>query len=267
MVMQAFIDESFDDEVFVLGGYIAKEETWVSFVSEWNSILPFASLNANNDRRFKMSEMAKSPDRMEKAVAFFRVIEKFKSDIIGVSVSFRCKDHNEALRRIYRRDGTADYCGCDSHYILAVSVLFNLIYMREQGDTISQFIGSESVDFIFDERQKESKAILEAWDAQVTTLSPEERKCFGDTPKFGREECFLPLQAADMRCWMVREAFKTQTDRLERNGVGFGFAEIKGEARMPSIRYDLDEDGITNGIIKAIKVTYPDAIVFDDKFS
>jgi hypothetical protein len=54
---------------------------------------------------------------------------------------------------------------------------------------------------------------------------------------------------------------------LERNGVGFGFAEIKGQARVPSIRYDLDEDGITNGIIKTIKVTYPHAIVFDDKFS
>jgi hypothetical protein len=148
LVMQAFIDESFDDEVFVLGGYIAKEETWASFVSEWKSILPFAALNANNDRPFKVSEMAKSPDRMEKAVAFFRVIEKFKSDIIGVSVSLRCKDHNEAIRRIYRLDGPVDYCGCDNHYILAVSVLFNLIYMRERGLLASEAIGWSFDNFL-----------------------------------------------------------------------------------------------------------------------
>src|ERR1700688_2027339 len=78
MAWQAYIDDSYTPEgTFVLGGYIATAENWAQFAKEWNALLPSGGTVANNGRyHFKMSEMSTTPQRMERAPAFYWIIER-----------------------------------------------------------------------------------------------------------------------------------------------------------------------------------------------
>ena len=65
VVLQAFIDDSYDDDVFVLAGYIASEEAWANFAKDWEDLLQWGTLKSDGQRHFKMSEMAQSEIGLE----------------------------------------------------------------------------------------------------------------------------------------------------------------------------------------------------------
>jgi hypothetical protein len=67
MVLQAFIDESYsNDGTYVLAGYIASVEEWASFSREWQELLPYGTLDKDDQFHFKMSEMAINEERMKR---------------------------------------------------------------------------------------------------------------------------------------------------------------------------------------------------------
>jgi hypothetical protein len=55
---QAFIDDSYSSEDFVIGGYIGTAETWAAFAKDWEVIRPLGTRAKNGRQHFKMSEMA-----------------------------------------------------------------------------------------------------------------------------------------------------------------------------------------------------------------
>jgi hypothetical protein len=62
---------------FVLAGHIASDDPWARFLKEWDDLLPFGVLAENGKYHFKMSQMAATPERMERVPAFYWVIEKY----------------------------------------------------------------------------------------------------------------------------------------------------------------------------------------------
>lgn len=72
MVLHGYFDDSFDDEYFVLAGYITTVERWSRFSKEWESLLPLA-VGHDGNFRFKMSEMNRA-GKMDKVFPFYRAI-------------------------------------------------------------------------------------------------------------------------------------------------------------------------------------------------
>ena len=63
MVMQAFIDESYDrNGVCVLAGYLASAETWAHFSKERDELLPVFGTRAKNGKfRFELLPVSWTP--------------------------------------------------------------------------------------------------------------------------------------------------------------------------------------------------------------
>jgi phytoene/squalene synthetase len=65
----------------------------------------------------------------------------------------------------------------------------------------------QKVDFIFD-NLTDKKPILEAWDEYIGRAQDHVKDRFGATPRFENDQEFLPLQAADLWAWWVREWYE-----------------------------------------------------------
>ena len=67
---------------------------------------------------------------------------------------------------------------------------------------------TEKVDFYFDD-QTEKSIILRGWDDFVAEMPDDEiKQYYGATPRFENDQDFLPLQAADLWAWWVREWYE-----------------------------------------------------------
>ena len=79
------------------------------------------------------------------------------------------------------------------------------------------------IDFIFDNRS-EKKEIISAWDETVEKTDDVIKGLIGATPRFENDREFLPLQAADLWAWWVREWYEEEEseapDRLRNFDVG-----------------------------------------------
>ena len=83
-MFNAFIDDSRseDGRFFVLAGFIATAEKWATFSDQWQELLDMHPRLA----RFKMNEMGRTPERLERAQWFYRVIEEHVQSAISASL-------------------------------------------------------------------------------------------------------------------------------------------------------------------------------------
>ena len=195
VVFQAFVDESGDADRFVLAGYISPTAKWVQFAAEWEHLLPYGILGPNG-YHFKMCEMAKYPERMERVPAFYRLIEKYVDE--GFAISLRMNDWKNACARLKivdresGREMSVEGGPFNSEYYVG---FLNLI------EFVSDRVCGAKVDLILDERSEKEK-ILSSWEFWST--HPRIRESFGSHPRFERDDEFLPLQAADLLAWWMR---------------------------------------------------------------
>src|SRR6266436_244641 len=99
MALQAFVDETENGEVFLLGGVIASAEAWAEFSAAWEELLPLAPLGPDLKRNFKFSEMINAGlFRAEHIPIFGRVI----NDHCQATLSFRVfkRDVERAKARV-----------------------------------------------------------------------------------------------------------------------------------------------------------------------
>lgn len=199
MFWNAYVDESEDPTVFVLGGYAATAEEWAKFSAEWESLLPF--LPSYMGGLFKMSALMASDYYSERALAFYRLIEKH--DLIEMSRTF----HKQALSQAFedtewpasRIRNFQDFeSKLKNPYIFA----FRAILLKF-AEIQNNFGVDQSVDFIFDEKS-EKELILPAFDYIRNSVTEDIRAKLGITPVFEKEDRVMPLQAADMLAWLVR---------------------------------------------------------------
>ena len=210
MVWRAYIDDSRDDEdegLFVLAGYIAQAHEWAEFSKEWEEMLPFLPKYMDS---FKMSTLMMSEEGKEKALAFYRIVEKY--EFWGLSCSYKKSDLINAIDGIqwpdmenlekFKRD-------LKNPYFFGFKAIINVL-CQEQG----QMGISEPVNFVFDE-QNEKKRVLEAWDLLKESTPEAERKLMGVMPVYEDEKIVMPLQAADLFAWLVRDWETKQIDWME----------------------------------------------------
>jgi hypothetical protein len=271
MVWQAAIDDSYNqDSIFVLGGFVATAEAWANFSRDWEELLPWGTLTKDNKHHFKMSEMAASPDRMERAAAFFRVIEKHITAAVACKIDIR--DLRRALNRIWipgRQYGSAttiDWSAWSNPYVMAFRCLMDQFHLRRDEMT-EVFPLDEPIDFIFD-MQTEKKIIRDAWDEYLQKRNPEIRHRFGEEPRFLDDRVFLPLQAADLWAWHVREWFEDGDTNGLKKLSDMEFSAWQAKWKFPRILIAFDEDALTRLLMEAARAAAgPNRIIYDVRFS
>lgn len=231
---QAFLDESrsnFPDGEFVLAGHIAPAEKWAAFAREWELLLPTATQAKNGAYHFKMSELAMSPDGMDRAKPFYSLIEKY----VTVSISHRMnlQDFRNAHARIDELCAqlflTGDFAGFKNPYFFSFrSLIDNFPRYREAA--AEEIPLTEKVDFYFDDLT-EKKPILEAWDGYLQNSSELLRDYYGNMPRFENDQRFLPLQAADLWAWWVRRWYEEDSYEIPDKMSDLDFGKWRGKPR------------------------------------
>jgi hypothetical protein len=261
MVWQAFMDESVDEGLFVLAGYVAPAENWARLAGEWEQMLPYGCLGSDGRYRFKMSEMAQLPERMERVPRFYRIIERHIP--VSLSITLPLKDFHAGKRRIFLLDAKKqpqhfEGGAVDNIYVFAFTRLmhmFNIFLASEEAK--AKLPADEKIDFIFDDRA-EKKAILAAWE-EFQKRSPYPEK-YGATPRFGNDDDFLPLQAADFIAWWVR---RWHNEEIEFEDQPFPW---KTHRDLYWIQNVMTEDHVADDVAHIVRVQCPPGdTVFDRK--
>lgn len=195
-----------------------------------------------------MSEMAASEDGVERAQAFFRVIER--NILVSLSCKFNVFDLQRARDRIFVPNAHVNWGIFDNPYLFASRSLLDMFHVNKTG-SIQKFIPEDQeVDFIFDD-QAEKGIILQAWDSYITHRPDSIRHLYGATPRFEDDKKFLPLQAADFWAWWVRKWYQ-QGGREAFLKHDFGKWQIKRQS-YPVIGIDFGEDQIAEAIASAAR--------------
>lgn len=249
-VWQAYMDESIDEGLFVLAGYIAPADVWAQFTREWEEILPYACRGPNG-YRFKMSEMASLPERMARVPAFHRIIEKHQP--VGLSIVLRIADFENAKSRlliVQKGFAEAVLYGSliENIYVFGLIKLMETFHKLKGYSVIGEFVpNGQKVDFIFDDRA-EKKAILSDWDGFVDSFQ-HMKDGFGSTPRFESDDDFLPLQAADYLAWWVRKwGFE-----IKEPGTWWPWKSRE----MEWIKINMDEEEILADIMRNVSAQNP----------
>ncbi len=264
-MFQAYIDDSStEDGVFVIAGYVATAEVWAQFVRDWEEMLPYGI----RDKRgfyFKMSEICINNERIERVPAFYRVIDRHP--LLGISCKINMVDLRKAISRIWSLNRSIDWGPYSDPYIFTFRALIDCVHAHR--GKIPQ-LPDEKIDFIFDQ-QSQGKRILLAWDNFLSTRKEEVRSRFGAHPRFEDDRDFLPLQAADLWAWRIREWYEMQDGLQIREDVGnllitLSNIDRKNDQNTGAIQITYNEDQIAENLLFLANSTYPDAIVYDSAY-
>jgi hypothetical protein len=247
MVLQAFVDDSYKDGVYVLGGHIARAEDWAKFSKEWEEILPLGVRDREGSFHFKMSQMAKSDERMARVETFYRVLEK------NIHLSISCMIIKDDLENAKRRVSPVDRVFGWEKYdnIFSIAFRFMVDTFHACRDEMAGYLRStDKVDFYFD-NQSEKKPILDAWDDYLLARSPAIRSLYGATPRFENDKEFLPLQAADLWAWWVRKWY--QDGEFEGKIAECDFGKWRGRSNnRASLHICVNEDEIAHAMFRPL---------------
>ncbi len=239
------MDESFDDGgFFVVAGYISTAERWSHFSLEWKSSLPLAVQNKDGNFHFKMAQMA-HPDRIGRVGLFHEIIQR--NAMAGVTFTLDQRDLHSALNRLsIDHIETILWESGLNPYVISVRMFMETFHrLRAEKQFIRDLFGDEPIDFYFDENSQK-KWLLCVWDEFLNSLTPRERALYGATPRFERDEEFLPIQAADFQAWWVRKWANEHGIGRIRLGNYKGFK--RSETKLPQINIHVDEDIIAEFI-------------------
>ena len=192
-MLQAYIDESVKDDIFVMAGYVAPAAKWAAFSEEWRALLdapqPLSS--------FKMSRMTRSDGRMKRAEEFYRVIERH------VSFAISCTIYVDQMVSASR--STNWPVNMDPKDRNENPFYFGFKAVIDKFAQEQHLLGvTEPVNFIFDNRRDKRPAI-EGYSLIKSNSAPEFSKLMGDQPIFADDKEVLPLQSADLWAWWVRK--------------------------------------------------------------
>lgn len=238
VVLNGYCDESEDETVFVLAGYVAPAEEWAKFTQEWHSTLhatpaiwEFHCVEAMS-RRGNFNEFTEK-ERDKKLEDLYAVIDKYISFEVSAIVLM------EPFKRIYGNGILPK--GAANPYYDASALLVSGVAKQQMKDGMK-----ETIDFIFDER-KEAANIQAIWEMARETAPPDVKPMLGKTPIFRPDSEVLPLQAADMEAWWLRKRWReklTGEPRLEYPWQ---------PSNMPSVTVVADEEKIKETYEKVLQ--------------
>jgi hypothetical protein len=185
-MLQAFIDDSKQQEdVLVLGGYLAHPLRWAQLSVEWQQLLDVSPRWSE----FKMNRATRYPERARR---FYQVVK----DHVAAYVA--CVVEIAPLRRLCGELGLHDSF-CHNPYNFAIKAILDATY-SEMGRVGLQW----PIGFIFDERG-EKVHVRSAWEFFLLGRSPEARRLIPAEPRFEDSRKVLQLQTAEIIAWHARK--------------------------------------------------------------
>jgi len=249
-MLQVFIDDSGRGQgpAFVLSGYLASPEVWERFSREWHAELA----TEPSVKYFKMKEAA---SRTGEFAGHKRELVEFRvSNLVGIIERNGLKGVTVAVDREAFADIVVPYANTLPDHPKAIKMFANpyflcfyylivmLLYAQKNLGAV------EPVDFIFDEQGKEGRAIRDYWSV-LRAMVPEDDvrdTMMAAEPVFRDDKTFLPLQAADLAAWQIRNLLNTvvesQADRIELNPIMTRLAAI------PHLEYMIDRKRVRSFI-------------------
>jgi hypothetical protein len=109
------------------------------------------------------------------------------------------------------------------------------------------------VDFYFDDRMEEG-FISAAWADYMASRPEEVKDRYGAKPIFGSDQQYLPLRAADLWAWWVREWYEENASDLPTKMENFDFGTWRGKKR-PCVAISYNEEQIVEGLMTACSLT------------
>lgn len=192
LVLQAFIDDSRSTgEFMVLSGFISSVAEWLKFADEWQELL-----DGLHRESFKMSHLAAGGGDIttEQASWFYRVAERHARHSVTIAVNERM------LSKLVDEFQLPDLHK-QPYYIALPGIMRSLTNLETS-------IGfAEPIEVIFDKQSIMERPFLRMWDEFYETLGPREKEMFSIRPHFEDDKKFLPLQAADLQAYWMREHF------------------------------------------------------------
>jgi len=231
LMLQAFIDGSGtgSGDVLVLAGYIASANAWIGFTEDWQRLLDYRSPHYRMLSYFKMKEMKSSPEDLERCAWFYRVIEKHV--LAAVSCTVSVSDLVKAVQNFPWPVWINEVHVLNNPYYFAFKAITDMLAQHQ-----SKLGITEPVDFVFD-NESEKKRCIEAWDELKQNSRPDVRALMGDTPIYRDDKTALPLQAADLYAYWVRQ--------WELDGIEDGIEHLefpwKAERDLPRIDFKFVE--------------------------
>lgn len=187
VAVRAFIDDSCDTtnhRVLVLAGYVADLETWARFTEEWNEMLRLTGLSS-----FKMSAVGTSPDSLVRAGAFYRIIENHLNLPIAVAIDLN------GLKAALEKYGMQHLSNAYEH---AYRAMIDQVALNHDA-----FGADGPIEFIFDKHGAE-RSVTEGFE-EFKSFHPAVVNKQYPRPRFEDDRYFVPLQAADLLAWHVRQ--------------------------------------------------------------
>jgi hypothetical protein len=228
--MQAYLDDSMaDGEVLIIAGYLAPFGQWERFSTDWQELL---------DMRppwpiFKMKEIAASNDstRRERAGWHYRIVERYVTAFVACAVEIA-----PLCRALAELD--MSHTLLSNPYVLAIRAITDLTtqYQHELGI-------HEPVEFIFDERG-EKKHVRAGWEVYEQTIAPHLKARLVGEPRFEKDTEFLPLQAADLIAWHVRQHW------LAHKSITTADIDVSWPQKrdIPGYKFNLDYGDLTRNL-------------------
>jgi hypothetical protein len=253
---QAFLDESAPkdassgDVEFVLAGHIATADAWEEFSEEWRELLPLGTRASNGNFHFKMAEMARTPESRDRVRHFYAVIEKYVLTSISVRVNLeyfaRAHERLEMAGRFHNWPPIPQRLW-KNPYFYAFRGLLDKFHESMFGGVVPM---DEKVEFIFDDKS-EKNPILKGWDSYILNRDESVREHYRSPPRFENDQEFLPLQAADLWAWQVRQWYEEDSIAHPPKMEAFDFGKWHGKQRK-NIILSSDEETIFNGLQGAV---------------
>jgi len=255
MILQAFIDDSGSEPkspIFVLAGFIASAEQWATFSNEWQKVLDlppklkyFKMSEANNlTGEFHRRNGWTDQKRDDRLVAFVRVIQKYAQIRLSVSVN-----HDLFEKYVGNLPATVRTLATDKPYNHLASNLIVAAAERLAKRSILTYGPVTPCDFIFDQQKGYADDFLLYWPGfkNIANTTASELKDFiGSTPIFRNDQDFLPLQAADLYAWQVRNNYIQNNQVNNQTIIFLPSLALNLLLSLPSIERHIDEQELAN---------------------
>jgi hypothetical protein len=213
---QAVVDDSGSEpqsRVFVLAGFVSTGDGWANFAPEWRAVLDeppaldyFKMTEAANfGGQFSRARGWDERKRDDRLIRLCGVIRKHSMLTIQAAVR---NDHFEKyIKTIPTNERTLMV---DSPYALVFTQI--ILAMATFGDRVGI---EEACEFIFDRQDGFDLTALAAWSNMKAQLKNSTRsdlaRFIGPDPVFRDDKTFLPLQAADLFAWHLRQHWARNT--------------------------------------------------------
>jgi hypothetical protein len=204
---------------FVIAGFIAPAAKWADFSAAWQISLD----RPPGLEYFKMSEAANMSGQFDRRCGWteplrdVRVAElaSIARDYASVRVSawIRRSDYDTHIASL---PAVERHLGVDSPYVTLVNQLILAIAVHGEPHGITS-----PCDYIFDSEEGFDEEVFAIWPVvkkSLQTARSDIAEFVGERPIFRNDKCFLPLQAADLYAWQVRNHI-TNNNRLPNQTI------------------------------------------------